>query len=67
MSVTLDCKCLLLKKLKLGPDNGDSGSNDCKLGCGDGGECFWRESGVRRSVLCWYFSRRENVSAFNIV
>jgi hypothetical protein len=35
--------------------------------------CFWRESGVWRSVLCWCvwqesgFSRHENVFTFNLV
>jgi hypothetical protein len=40
---------------------------------GSGGICVWRESGVRRSVLCWCvwqesdFSRREDVFTFNLV
>jgi hypothetical protein len=40
---------------------------------GSGGVFDWRESGVRRSVLCWCvwqefgFSRREDVFIFNLV
>jgi hypothetical protein len=40
---------------------------------GSGGVCVWRESGVRRSVLCWCvwqesgFSRREDVFTFNLL
>jgi hypothetical protein len=40
---------------------------------GSGGVCVWRESGVRRSVLCWCvwqesgFSHREDVFTFNLV
>jgi hypothetical protein len=40
---------------------------------GSGGVCVWRESGVRRSVLCccvWQesgFSPSEDVSTFNLV
>jgi hypothetical protein len=40
---------------------------------GSGGVCVWRESGVRRSVLCWCvwqesgFSRREDVSTINLL
>jgi hypothetical protein len=40
---------------------------------GYGGVCDWRESEVRRSVLCWClwqesgFSRREDVFSFNLV
>jgi hypothetical protein len=40
---------------------------------GSGGVCVWRESGVRRSVLCWCagqesgFSHREDVVTFNLL
>jgi hypothetical protein len=40
---------------------------------GSGGVCVWRDSGVRRSVLCWCvwqesgFSHREDVITFNLV
>jgi hypothetical protein len=40
---------------------------------GYGGVCVWRESVVRRSVLCWCvwqesgFSRREDVFTFNLL
>jgi hypothetical protein len=40
---------------------------------GSGGDCFWLDSGVRRSVLCWCvwqesgFSRREDVFTFNLL
>jgi hypothetical protein len=40
---------------------------------GSGGVCFWQESGVWRSVLCWCvwqesgFSRREDVFTFNLI
>jgi hypothetical protein len=40
---------------------------------GSGGVCVWRESGARRSVLCWSvwqdsgFIRREDVFTFNLV
>jgi hypothetical protein len=40
---------------------------------GSDGVCFWRESGVRRSVLSWCiwlkfgFSRREDVSTSNLI
>jgi hypothetical protein len=40
---------------------------------GSGEVCFWLESGVRRSVLCWCvwqesgFSRREDVFTFNLL
>jgi hypothetical protein len=39
---------------------------------GSGGACVWRESVVRRSVLCWCvwqefgFSRREDFFTFNL-
>jgi hypothetical protein len=39
---------------------------------GSGGVCVWRESGDRRSVLCWCvwqesgFSRREDFFTFNL-
>jgi hypothetical protein len=54
-------------KLKLSSDGGDFGSKKCKRGCGSAYGGVWRESGVRRSVLCWCvwqesgFSRREDV------
>jgi hypothetical protein len=39
------------------------------VGCG--GVCVWRESGVRRSVLCWCegsgVSSRADVLTFNLV
>jgi hypothetical protein len=40
---------------------------------GSGGVCVWRESGVRRSILCWCvwqesgFSHREDVFTFNLL
>jgi hypothetical protein len=40
---------------------------------GSGGVCVWRESGIRRSVLCWCvwqefgFSRREDVFTLNLL
>jgi hypothetical protein len=66
------------KNLKLSSEGSDTGSKKRKRGyggvCGEyGGVCVWRESGVRRSVLCWRvwqesgFSRSEDVFRFNLV
>jgi hypothetical protein len=64
--------------MKLSSDGGDSGSKKCKQGYdGTYGAVWrslrWRESGVRRSVLCccvWQesgFSRLEDVFTFCLV
>jgi hypothetical protein len=63
------------KKLKSSSDGGDSGSKNGKRGYGGayGGVCVWRESGVRRSVLCWSvwlesgFRSCEVVFTFNVL
>jgi hypothetical protein len=58
-------------------DGGDSGSKDFEQTMvmpmvESGGVCVLRESGVRRSVLCWCvsqesgFSHREDVFTFNL-
>jgi hypothetical protein len=63
------------KELKLSSDGGDFGSKKCKPGYVTpmveyGEVCVWRESGVRRSILCrcvWQesgFNRREDVFTF---
>jgi hypothetical protein len=60
---------------KLSSDGNDSGSKKCQRSYGgaSGGVRVWRESGVRRSVLCWCvwqesgFSRCEDVLTFNLV
>jgi hypothetical protein len=61
------------KQLKLTSDGGDSGRKKCKRGYGSAYGGVWRESGVRRSVLCWCvrqefgFSRREDIFTFNLI
>jgi hypothetical protein len=62
------------KKFELNSDGDDSGSKKCNEAMvGSGGVCVWRESGVRRSVLCWCiwqesgFSRREDIFAFDLL
>jgi hypothetical protein len=70
--------CAMRKKLKLSSEDGDSGRKKSKEAMvapmvGSGGVCVWRESGVRRSGLCWCvwqesgFSRREDVFTFKFL
>jgi hypothetical protein len=65
------------KELELSYDGGVSGSNKQELMVApmvwSGEACVWRESGVRRSVLCWGvchesgLSRCEDVFTFDLV
>jgi hypothetical protein len=54
-------------QFKLSSEGGDSGSKKYKRGCGgvyggSGGVCVWQESGVRRSVFCWFILQESGFS-----
>jgi hypothetical protein len=64
--------------MKLSPDGGNHGRRIAHKvivvpAVGSGEICFWRESGVRRSVLLWCvwevygFNRREDVTTYNLL
>jgi hypothetical protein len=68
-SITLDCMCApfvrCVKEMKLSSDGGDLLPRTAiEALVVPGRACIWRESGVRRSILCWFqesgFSHHED-------